>query len=268
MKWLPCAVLSLACWLGVGHAVAQDHFPQVAAAYLVKVGDKVLWQKAVHKRLPPASLTKIMTALLVLENTGLQTTVTVRADATAESGSRLGLKTGERLRVADLLAAMLIVSANDACHALADQIAGSETGFVELMNRRAREWGLSDTHFANACGHDHPGHYSSAHDLALLTERAVQNDVFAAIVAQRRLQIVLVDGARSFALENHNALIGRLHGAIGVKSGYTQKAGKCLIALVERRGVRVLLVMLNAPNRWWDADAMLNRAFGHAPRAS
>lgn len=262
------AVLLVAACLGMAQAAAQDEFPQVAAAYLVKSGDTVLWQKAEHKRLPPASLTKIMTALLVLESADLQTRVTVRADATAESGSRLGLKAGERLRVADLLAATLMVSANDACHALADQVSGSEARFVELMNRRVREWGLGDTHFANACGHDHSGHYSSAHDLASLTERALKHEVFAAIVAQRRLEIVLADGSRRFRLENHNALIGRLRGVVGVKSGYTEKAGKCLIALAERGGVRVLLVMLNAPNRWWDADAILSRAFEYAAHAS
>ncbi|MBI3222786.1 MAG: D-alanyl-D-alanine carboxypeptidase [Nitrosomonadales bacterium] len=271
MRWhaiWPLAGCLLGCLLGVSQAAAQDEFPRVAAAYLLKVGDTVLWKKAEHKHLPPASLTKIMTALLVLESADLQTRVVVHADASAESGSRLGLKPGEQLRVADLLAAMLIVSANDACHALADQLAGSEARFVELMNRRASEWGLQDTRFVNACGHDADGHYSSAHDLALLTERALQNEVFAAIVAQRRLEIVLADGSRRFRLENHNALIGRLRGAAGVKSGYTQHAGKCLIALVERGGVRVLLVMLNAPNRWWDADAMLNRAFEQNAHAS
>lgn len=270
MNRMRCVILLVAACLGAGEAAAlpQDAFPQVAAAYLVKSGDTVLWQKAAHKHLPPASLTKVMTALLALENDDLKTLVTVRADAAAESGSRLGLKRGEQLRVADLLAAALIISANDACHALADHVSGSEARFVELMNRRVREWGLHDTHFTNACGHDQPGHYSSAYDLALLAERALQNEIFAALVAQRRLEIVLADGSRHFVLENHNALIGRLRGAAGVKTGYTQRAGKCLIALVERGGVKVLLVMLNAPNRWWDADEMLSRAFDHVARAS
>lgn len=263
MRRVQRAILLFATFLIAGQAIAQDNFSQIAAAYLVKVGDTVLWEKAAQQRLPPASLTKIMTVLLVLEQDDLQTLVKVKADAAAESGSRLGLKSGEQLRVADLLAAALIVSANDACHALADHVAGSQANFVALMNRRAREWGLLDTHFTNACGHDHFGHYSSAHDLALLAERALQHEVFAAIVAQRRLEIGLADGTRRFQLENHNALIGRLPGTIGVKSGYTQQAGKCLVAMVERKGVRVLLVMLNAPNRWWDADAILNRAFDH-----
>lgn len=262
-------LLITAClWAVVGAAQPQNAFPQAASAYLVKSGDTVLWEKDVRKRLPSASLTKIMTALLALENDDLESMVTVRAVAADESGYRLGLKQGEQLRVADLLAATLISSANDACHALADHVSGSEARFVELMNRRAREWGLRDTHFANACGHDQPGHYSSAYDLALLAERALQNELFAAIVAQRRLEIELADGSRHFVLENHNALIGRLRGTIGVKTGYTQGAGKCLIALVERGGVKVLLVMLNAHNRWWDADEILSRAFDHVAHAS
>ena len=270
MAWRRIVVLLIAALLGSGEAAAapRDDFSQAAAAYLVKTGDNVLWEKAAHKRLPPASLTKVMTALLALESSSLETTVTVRDSAAAESGSRLGLKPGDQLRVADLLAAALIVSANDACHALADHVAGSEARFVALMNRRAREWGLRDTHFTNACGHDHSRHYSSVHDLALLAERALRDEAFAALVALRRLDISLANGSRHFSLETRNALIGRLHGATGVKTGYTQRAGKCLIALVERKGVKVLLVMLNAPNRWWDADEMLNRAFDHAARAS
>ncbi len=263
-------VLICAAWLWAGAcpAAPPDAFPQVASAYLVKVGDAVLWEKAAHQRLPPASLTKIMTVLLALERTDPQTLVTVRAGAAAESGSRLGLWAGDQLRVADLLAAALLTSANDACHALADHVAGSEARFVVLMNRRAHELGLRDTHFTNACGHDQAGHYSSVHDLAQLAELALKNEVFAAIVAQKSLKIALADGSRTFRLRNSNALIGRLRGAAGVKTGYTQRAGKCLIAFAQRGKVRVLLLMLNAPDRWWDADEMLNRAFVHVAPAS
>ncbi len=262
-------VLICAAWLCGGSCLAApDAFPKVASAYLVKTGDTVLWEKAAHKRLPPASLTKIMTVLLALERSDLQTLVTVSAAAAAETGSKLGLRAGDQLRVADLLAAALLGSANDACHALADHVAGSEARFAVLMNQRAHELGLRDTHFTNACGHDQAGHFSSVHDLAQLAELALQNEVFAAIVAQKSLKIALADGSRNFQLKNGNALIGRLRGAAGVKTGYTQRAGKCLIALAQRGKVRVLLLMLNAPDRWWDADEMLNRAFVHVAPAS
>ncbi len=263
-------VLMCAAWLWAGScsAAAPDAFPQVASAYLVKVGDAVLWEKSAHKRLPPASLTKIMTVLLALERSDLQTLVTVSAAAAAETGSKLGLRAGDQLRVADLVAATLLGSANDACHALADHVAGDEARFVVLMNKRVIELGLRDTHFTNACGHDHSQHYASAYDLIRLTELALHNKVFAAIVAQPDLKISLANRSRTFQLQNSNALIGRLRGAAGVKTGYTRRAGKCLIALAQRGKVRVLLLMLNAPDRWWDADEMLNRAFVHVAPAS
>jgi serine-type D-Ala-D-Ala carboxypeptidase (penicillin-binding protein 5/6) len=246
-------------------ALAQpDPFPHVAVAYQVEVNDAVLWEKAAAKRLPPASLTKLMTALLVLDDYAPQAVVQVSRAAAHESGTRLGLKQGERYALQDLLSAALLDSDNDACHALADHVAGDEGRFVARMNRRAQELGMRDTRFANACGHDAQGHYSTAHDLALLAHAAMKSPVLSAIVAQGTAQISTLGGARSHRLENKNALIGRYPGAAGLKSGYTPKAGKCLIAHAERGGVRVLLVMLNAPNRWWDASDILDLAFAHA----
>jgi D-alanyl-D-alanine carboxypeptidase (penicillin-binding protein 5/6) len=252
-----------AVWLGCSAAVhaAADPFPGTGAAYLVSVQGRVLWARSAEQRLAPASLTKIMTALLVLERERPDDVAAVGRAAAAETGSRLGLAAGERLRVSDLLAAALIASANDACHALADWHSGSERAFVEQMNRRAAQLGLRATRFANACGHDAAGHYASAQDLATLTDAALRHPTFAALVARPTHTVSTADGRRRFALTNSNALIGRFPGAIGVKSGYTRKAGKCVIALAERDGARVLLVLLGAPNRWWDAHGMLERAF-------
>lgn len=240
----------------------QPAFPDVvAAAYLVKAGPRTLEERAADRRLAPASLTKIMTALLVLESYAPAQVVTVSRAAAAETGSRIGLRPKETMTVADLLAATLIQSANDACHALAEHAAGSHTGFVARMNRRAREWGLRDTHFTNACGHDDPDHYASARDLAFLAERAMAQPVFADVVARPSFAVTGADGKRRFLLENKNALIGRYAGAVGVKSGFTARAGKCLVASAERDGRKVLLVLLNAPNRWWDATDILDHAF-------
>jgi D-alanyl-D-alanine carboxypeptidase (penicillin-binding protein 5/6) len=241
-------------------------FPVEAASYLVQVNDETRWESEVGRRLPPASLTKIMTVLLVLEQYQPEEVVTVSSAAARETGTRLGLKAGERMRVGDLLAASLLMSANDACHSLADHVAGDEQRFVQLMNRRAGEWGLKATHFTNACGHDAAQHYSSASDLATLAGKALGYPAFVELVAKRALTIQSADGSRSFALENKNALIGRYDGAVGVKTGYTRKAGKCLIALAQRGGVKVLLVMLHASNRWWDASDILDYAFSHKAR--
>jgi len=244
----------------------QDAFPAVASAYLVKIQQETVWAKARTKRLPPASLTKIMTALLVLEEYRPQEVVPIGQAAAAETGTRLGLRAGDRMAVRDLLAATLLHSANDACHALADWRAGDEARFVKLMNRRARELELTDTHFANACGLDAPGHYSSVRDLAVLTEVALRNRVFAKLVASPEAVVSTADNGHRFTLENRNALVGRFPGVQGVKSGYTRNAGKCLVAVAERDGIRVLVVLLNAPDRWWHAHAILEQAFSHAEK--
>lgn len=251
-----------------GVAGNRDPFPVVASSYLVKVNGRTLWERHADRALPPASLTKIMTALLVLERGGLDAVVTVSAAATRESGARLGLRPGDRMRVADLLAAALLGSANDAAHALAEHVGGSERGFVRRMNQRARALGMRHTRFANATGHDHPGHRSSARDLALLAETALRDRTFADLVATVRMDVRTAEGARAFALENKNEMVGPYPGAIGVKTGYTRKAGPCVVALAERDQTRVLLVMLNAPNRWRDAVAILDAAFRDGGRVA
>lgn len=252
-------------------AAHDDPFPAVASSYLLRIDGASVWARRPERRLAPASLTKIMTALLVLEREPLDRVVTVSRGAAAESGSRIGLRRGDRVKVADLLAATLIISANDACRALADHTGGDRERFITLMNARAERLGLKDTHFNDPCGHDQPRHYSSARDLALLAETALENPAFRDIVFRRQQQIQTVDGTRRFNLRTRNHLLGRYPGAVGVKTGLTPDAGACLIAVAEREGTRVLLVMLHARNRWRDAAAMLDRAFdrkGTAPFAN
>jgi D-alanyl-D-alanine carboxypeptidase (penicillin-binding protein 5/6) len=230
----------------------------------VKVNGKTLWEHRPGHPLPPASLTKMMTALLVLEHGRLEDAVTVSAAATRQAGARLGLAPGDRMRAGDLVAAALLGSANDAAHALAEHVGGDERRFVRQMNRRAQALDMRDTRFANATGHDHPEQRSSARDLALLAEAALRDETFASLVARPRMTVQTIDGGRSFSLENK--MVGRYQGAIGVKSGQTRKAGSCLVVLAEREGTRILLVLLNAPNRWRDATRMLDAAFRIARR--
>lgn len=269
------ASLLLALCLGILSAASSaegagpgDPFGNVAAAYLVKVDGQEVWARNPDQRLPPGSLTKMMTALLVLERADLRSVATVSPEASRETGTRLGLAPGDRMTVLELLAATLLGSANDACHVLADHVAGSETKFVALMNARGRELGLSSTRFANACGHDAPGMHSTARDLARLAEAAMGNPVFAKMAGLEDGWISTVGKVRAFSLENKNLLIGRYRGAKGVKTGFTGSAGKCLVALAERGGKRVLLVLLNAPDRWWKAEEILDAAFAHGSEAS
>jgi D-alanyl-D-alanine carboxypeptidase (penicillin-binding protein 5/6) len=259
----PLASLLLLLLLSAPGARASgvDPFPQAAAAYLIQAGGTTVWTHQADRRLPPASLTKVMTALIVLERGRLDETVTVSRTAAAETGHQLHLRAGEKWRAEDLLAATLIESANDACRALAEHIAGSQERFVALMNARAARLGLQDTHFMNVAGHDHPQHYSTAADLALLAEAALAHPLFRDLVATESLTIRPLNSQRLYRMQNSNKLLGRYPGMVGVKTGYTPGAGRCLIALVERDGVEVLVVLLRAPNRWNTAEKMLDHTF-------
>ena len=240
---------------------AISPFADPPSSYLLQVNGQTFRQKNQDSRRAPASLTKIMTALVVLERCRPDEVVTVSRTAARETGSRIGLRRGERLTVRDLLAATLIASANDAARALADHTGGNQQAFVALMNARARSLELHNTRYTNACGHDHPGLYSSAHDLAILAECALRVPLFAELVGVHDMQIRGVNGGRTFHLKNKNRLIGRYRGAHGVKTGTTPNAGQCLVALAQRDNRKVLLVIMRARNRWQTAPAMLDAAF-------
>lgn len=241
-----------------------DRFPRAAAAYLVAFDGRELWARHADQARPPASLTKIMTALVALEgpwSPGALATVSPRA--ARATGTRLGLRAGERLAAGDLLAATLVASANDACLALAEHLAGTEGAFVERMNARAAALGLRATHFENACGHDAPGQRSSARDLLSLTRAALRHAEVRRLAALEGESIRTVAG-RTFALRTTNALLGQLDGARGVKTGYTPAAGRCVVALVQRGGSELLLVLLDAADRWWAAAGLVEKAFAEA----
>jgi D-alanyl-D-alanine carboxypeptidase (penicillin-binding protein 5/6) len=256
--------LVLAAWLagGAAHAV-DDPYPWIAAAYLVKRDGAVLWAGQPDAKLPPASLAKLMTALIALERGRLDEPVTVGRGVLQATGTRIGLKPGERLRAGDLLTATVVRSANDACRALAEHLGPSRNTFIVKMNDRAAALGLANTRFADPCGHDREGQYTTAADLALLAEQVMRHDEYLRLARLERVTIRTLEG-RSFTLRNTNALLGRYPGAIGLKTGHTEQAGNCLVALAERDGVRVMAVLLNAPNRWWNAVGLLDRAFAAA----
>jgi serine-type D-Ala-D-Ala carboxypeptidase (penicillin-binding protein 5/6) len=249
---LPCAVYS---------AQVSDPFPKAGASYLVQVKGNTLWAHDPDRRLPLASITKIMTALIVIENCKLDEVVTVGKSSEEETGTKLGLRPGEKWKVLDMLKGALIYSAADACAALADHVAGDREKFVEIMNRRARELGLTNTHFQNPVGHDNEEHYSTANDIAKLANKALTYPMFAEIVSHQFDRIKVVNGKRTLKIKNKNEMFGTFKGVKGVKTGYTPEAGKCLVALAGRNGTDVLLVLLNSPRRWKIADEMMQKAF-------
>jgi D-alanyl-D-alanine carboxypeptidase (penicillin-binding protein 5/6) len=243
-----------------------DPFPGVARGYVVEIDGVARWGFAADTPLAPASLAKLMTALVVVEAKGAaleHDDVTVSPRAAATGGARLGLRAGESMRAGDLVTAMVLRSANDACVALAEWTAGGEPAFVARMNARAMAMGLAHTHFANACGFDAPGQQASAHDLATLV-RAFMAKPRLALLARTESAVVRTHGGRSTRVGNTNALLGRVPGVIGAKTGYTSRAGRCLAVVAERDGVHVVAVLLGAGDRWWDAAAMIERAFDAA----
>jgi D-alanyl-D-alanine carboxypeptidase (penicillin-binding protein 5/6) len=246
----------------------RDAYPGAAAAYLVLADAQPLWEANADTPLPPASLTKLMTAVLVAEHLSGDEVVTVSRTAARARGARMGLAAGARLRVGDLLAGLLLRSGNDACVALAERVDGTEAKFVERMNARARAWGLAGTRFANACGFDAPGHRSTARDLADLARRVLAIPALARLVASERLTVNDAQGRR-YVLASTNVLLGLVPGLEGVKTGYTSRAGHCLVAYARRDGHEVLVVLLKGTDRWWDAVAMTEQAFarttGEAP---
>lgn len=238
-----------------------DPYPGAAAAYAVMLDAQLLWGHRLDRRLQPASLAKLLTALVVLgPGWRPDAWLTISTRATRVPSPRIGLRPGERIRAAAALQAMLVHSANDACRALVEQTARSRSAFAARMNEQAAALGLRHSHFVDPCGFDSPGQYTTARDLLLLARAAYAEPRIARTVSLGRVT-VLTGAGRRVELASTNQLIGRLDGVVGIKTGYTAQAGECLIALAQRSGHRVWLVMLDSRERWWFAHRMIADAF-------
>lgn len=240
------------------HSLRWRHVPAHSILLKELKTGTTLYQFESEKRLSPASLTKIMSALVILEYGHLDDEVTVSPKAARAHKTHLRLRTGQIFRLEDLLKAMLIVSANDACLAASEHVGGDEARFVDLMNAKAAALELHNTHFSNACGFDAPEHYSTAEDLAKLSEIAMHHPVFKELVREEREIIMPINEHRAYVLRTTNRLLGRIPGVQGVKTGFTSKAGRCLIAKVSQDGSDLLLVILNSKRRWNTATSLIN----------
>lgn len=212
-------------------------------------------------RLPMASTTKIMTALVALEKGDLSRSYAIPEAAVGVEGSSIYLQAGEHLTLEELLYAVMLESANDAAAAVACIVGGSIDGFAALMNEKAAELGLTDTHFTNPHGLDDDAHFTTALDLARLAAYALENPAFAGIVSTCQKTIPLHDGEGTRVLVNHNRLLRQYDDVIGVKTGFTKHSGRCLVSAAEKDGVRLVAVTLNAPDDWQDHRAMLDYGF-------
>lgn len=240
------------------HAVSVS--AQAAVLMECSRGDTVFARNETT-RLPMASTTKIMTALVALEKGELTRSYTIPEEAVGVEGSSIYLQAGEHLTLEELLYAVMLESANDAAAAVACLVGGSIGGFADMMNEKAAALGLQDTHFTNPHGLDDEAHYTTALDLAKLTVYALQNPAFADIVSTRQKTIPLHDGEGTRVLLNHNRLLRQYDDVIGVKTGYTRHSGRCLVSAAEKDGVRLVAVTLNAPDDWQDHRAMLDYGF-------
>ncbi len=217
-----------------------------------------LFEENAHTPLPMASTTKIMTALLALESAPPDTVLRVPREAVGVEGTSLYLSEGDTGTLADFLYALMLNSANDAAVTIAVNLSGSVDAFADAMNRRAESLSLSKTHFTNPHGLPDEDHYTSAHDLAIIAAEAMMNPDFCEIVATKEKTIYLNGGETVRHLRNHNRLLFSCPDAIGIKTGFTKTAGRCLVSAARRNGVSVIAVTLNCPDDWQKHTALLD----------
>lgn len=256
------AALPVCAWVCIhSYALTEDSVSAKAAAVYQPDTHKLMFRKNIGERLPMASTTKIMTTLLLAESGDLDSPFTVDPMAVRTEGSSMGLLEGDTVTGRALCAGMLLPSGNDAANVTAVHLAGSYERFAELMNLRASLIGMRNTHFVTPSGLHDNDHYSTAYDMALLAAEALENPVFAEICASPTLKVSYGSPPYDRWLKNTNKLLGMCEGCIGVKTGFTDEAGRCLVSACERDGVRLICVTLNDPNDWQDHMNMYEDAF-------
>lgn len=248
-KWVIFGLIAVFCLTNVGALSAES------AVVMEGATGQILFEKDGESQRLIASTTKIMTGLLVAESGKLDEEVTITSDMVGIEGSSMYLQPGEVFTVEELLYGLMLRSGNDAAVALATAVAGDVDSFVLAMNEKAGELGLASTHFANPHGLDDDGNYATALDLATLTAYALDNQVFRTVVGTKSKTI----GQR--VLQNHNKMLWRYDGAIGVKTGYTQAAGRLLVTAAERQNRTLIAVTMSAPDDWNDHQVLLDDGF-------
>lgn len=219
---------------------------KIAVAY-DRTSGRVIWGKDENKRSAMASTTKIMTAIVTLENGNLGDVVKVSSKSAWTGGSSLKLKTDDEVKLEDLLYGLMLKSGNDAAVAIAEHVGGSVEGFAEMMNKKAAELGLTDTHFVTPHGLDDPEHYTTAKELAIITDYAMKNKKFEQIVSTKEHTVCINGYTRQ--ISNTNELLGILDGVNGVKTGFTNNAGRCLVTSINRNGWEIIVVVLRADTK-------------------
>ena len=235
-----------------------------AAIVYERSSGKILYGKEENKKRKMASTTKIMTAIVVLENANLDDIVTISSKAAGTGGSRLGLHKDDKISIQDLLYGLLLCSGNDAAVALAEHTGGNLSNFANMMNSKAVSLGLSSTHFVTPHGLDDDNHYTTAYELALITNYALKNETFAKFVKTKTYTISINNHPKT--LSNTNELLGNLDGVYGVKTGFTNGANRCLVTAVKRNNMDIICIVLGADtkkDRTKDSINLINYSFNN-----
>lgn len=255
-RWAAGLFMALVFMYNHSGCLAQGETSAKAACILEKETGRILFEHNMHARLPMASTTKVMTALLAIELGRADDVVVCSDNAFGVSGTSVYLQAGEKLTLEEMLLGLMLSSGNDAAVAIAEHIGETTEGFVELMNARAREIGAMNTHFANPHGLPDEQHYTTAYDLALITREAMGSEAFRMLVSTQRASIPWEGRSYPRQLNNKNRLLSSYPGATGVKTGYTSKAGRCLAFGAKRDGMELVGVVLGCGD-WFDEAARL-----------
>ncbi len=263
MKKIAAAVLSFAILLcSVDVYAANSVSVSALSAVLIDADTKaVLYAKNQNQKLAMASTTKIMTALLALESEKKTEEFVVDSGAIKVEGSSMGLVEGDKVTLKTLAAGMLMLSGNDAANAAASFISGSNEAFSKKMNERAKEIGMKSTNFVTPSGLDDENHYSTAYDMALLGAEAIKNSEFVEISSKSKYTVCFGKEPSVRTMHNHNRLVKEVEGCIGIKTGFTKKAGRCLVSAVTRGGRTLICVTLKAPSDWNDHKKLYEYGF-------
>lgn len=261
-------ILTLLCGAfptkSLAEKISPPDCPAGAAILIEKEERRTLFSKNEHLPLPPASTTKIMTAIIVIENCAPDEIVTIPKESVGTEGSSAYLRCGEQLTVLDLLYCLMLRSANDAAVALAFHTAGTVEDFVKMMNDKAKALGLSNSHFENPHGLDHSNHYMSAFDLGTLSAYCLDNSLFCSIVSTKSISVGMGENQRQ--LTNHNKLLFSLTGCIGVKTGYTIRSGRCLVTACKKNDTVLICVTINCRPDWNTHTALYDYGFSLVKR--
>lgn len=239
---------------------ANDISAECAVLMTAQTGE-VIFQRNAHQMHSMASTTKIMTSLLAVESGKLRNEIKVDASMLAVEGTSMGLVVGDSVSLNELVYGMLLPSGNDAANVTALYLGGTRENFAQMMNKRAEEIGMLDTNFVTPSGLDHENHYSTAYDMALLGREAVSNPEFLKICSSKKARLTYGNPPYERTLYNHNRLLSSYPTALGIKTGFTKKSGRCLVSYAEKDGVGLVAVTLNDKNDWYDHKQMLNYGF-------